>query len=275
MTEDAAAAARVYAEKAEGGYTFYILDGTTKKYLDTYFNADNKVSLQFSADSTCVYSYIESSKAWATNVNGTDYYFGTYSNFNTMSASKTSYINADNTGVSQFPGFFEKAEAGETPEPPVHEHVFVEGKCECGAEDPNYVAPETSSVETLTMTATGGTLASDSLTISWETESISFVVAKASSSTAIRTSDADHFRVYAGNTFDITGKNGEKMTQVVITCTSSSYAEACLAALKTAGVTATVSGAVVTITSETGVEAINFAEGKQFRVKAIEVTFLA
>jgi len=26
--------------------------------------------------------------------------------------------------------------------PEVHEHVYVEGKCECGAEDPNYVAPE-------------------------------------------------------------------------------------------------------------------------------------
>ena len=31
---------------------------------------------------------------------------------------------------------------GETPEPPVHEHVFVEGKCECGEVDPEYVAPE-------------------------------------------------------------------------------------------------------------------------------------
>ena len=30
-----------------------------------------------------------------------------------------------------------------TPEPPVHEHEFVEGKCECGEVDPNYVAPET------------------------------------------------------------------------------------------------------------------------------------
>ena len=29
-----------------------------------------------------------------------------------------------------------------TPEPPVHEHVFVEGKCECGEVDPDYVAPE-------------------------------------------------------------------------------------------------------------------------------------
>ena len=31
---------------------------------------------------------------------------------------------------------------GQTPEPPVHEHVFVEGKCECGEVDPDYVAPE-------------------------------------------------------------------------------------------------------------------------------------
>ena len=29
------------------------------------------------------------------------------------------------------------------PEPPVHEHNFVEGKCECGEIDPDYVAPET------------------------------------------------------------------------------------------------------------------------------------
>ena len=31
------------------------------------------------------------------------------------------------------------AGAGETPDP--HEHTFVEGKCECGAEDPNYQPP--------------------------------------------------------------------------------------------------------------------------------------
>ena len=32
-------------------------------------------------------------------------------------------------------------EAGVTPEPPVHEHEFVNGKCECGEKDPNYVEP--------------------------------------------------------------------------------------------------------------------------------------
>ena len=141
-TTDTALAAKVYAEKAEGGYKFYILDGETKKYLDTYFNSDSKISLQFSADSTCVYTYNADTKAWATNVNGTNYYFGTYSTFETLSASNTSYINSQNTGVSQFPGFFVEAPEVETPEPPVHEHEFVEGKCACGEEDPNYVAPE-------------------------------------------------------------------------------------------------------------------------------------
>lgn len=34
---------------------------------------------------------------------------------------------------------YELAEGGETPAP--HEHTFVEGKCECGEEDPNYVPP--------------------------------------------------------------------------------------------------------------------------------------
>ena len=141
-TEDKALAAKVYIEEVEGGSKFYILDGETKKYLDTYFNSASKISLRFDAASTCVYAYDEATKAWVTNVDGTDYYFGTYGTFNTLSASKTSYINAENTGVSQFPGFLEAVEAGETPEPPVHEHVFVEGKCECGAEDPNYVPPQ-------------------------------------------------------------------------------------------------------------------------------------
>ena len=34
---------------------------------------------------------------------GGDYYLGTYKTYNTISASKTSYINAENKGVSQFP----------------------------------------------------------------------------------------------------------------------------------------------------------------------------
>ena len=36
-----------------------------------------------------------------------------------------------------------KCECGEAdPDYVAHEHVYVEGKCECGAEDPDYVAHE-------------------------------------------------------------------------------------------------------------------------------------
>ena len=103
MTEDASASIDVYAEKANAGYKFYTLVDNVKQYVNIYFNAENKVSVNYTADSTCVYSYNAESNCWYTNVNGTDYYLGTYSTFNTVSASKTSYINAENTGVEQFP----------------------------------------------------------------------------------------------------------------------------------------------------------------------------
>ena len=102
-TEKLSKAADVYAEAAEGGYKFYILDGETKKYIDIYFNSDNKLSVQYAETSACVYAFNAETKAWETTVDGTAYYLGTYNTFNTVSASKTSYINATNTGVEQFP----------------------------------------------------------------------------------------------------------------------------------------------------------------------------
>jgi len=450
-TEDAAAAAKVYAEKAEGGYKFYILDGETKKYLDTYFNSANKISLRFDAASTCVYAYDEATKAWVTNVDGTDYYFGTYSTFNTLSASKTSYINADNTGVSQFPGFLEVVEAGETPEPPVHEHVFVEGKCECGAEDPNYVAPEVPEVtvnkadfdtmgtksssyadrsseagwtatyaalncggttnmnpqfivfgtendfaltitggtdmvgkitspvlnnglsklsfnytklftdttlsvtvyvkdvegnvlysevityaaeknekyvlntyelvletpiqgdfvieivnncptgvtgkkdrisiwnitwenapvkeevaepqvETYTMVGPNAVQAADGKSATWDTGNFIFLVTQGTATNAMRLTDTDHFRVYAKFTFDINGKNGETMTEVVITFKSASYATACVNSLTTEGVTAVQDGTTVTFSGE-GFQTLSFVASAQFRVMDFTITY--
>ena len=165
-TDKISKAVDVFVEKVDGGYKIYILDGEAKKYLDVYFNADSKLSLQFNAEGACVFAYNATVNAWVTNVDGTDYYVGTYSNFATMSASKLSYISAENTGVSQFPAnivaieFVEEAPACEhewsdaTCEAPktcskcgategdVADHTYVEGVCSvCGAKDPNYVAP--------------------------------------------------------------------------------------------------------------------------------------
>lgn len=93
----------VYAEAVEGGYKFYILDGTTKMYIDVYLNADNKESVRYAAESTCVYSYNAETYAWEVSMGEETYYLGTYSTYNTASASKTSYIDASKTRVSQFP----------------------------------------------------------------------------------------------------------------------------------------------------------------------------
>jgi hypothetical protein len=45
--------------------------------------------------------------SWATTFDGKECYVGAYNAFETLSVSDTSYINAENAGISQFPsGFF-------------------------------------------------------------------------------------------------------------------------------------------------------------------------
>lgn len=106
MTEDAMAAIDMVAEKTESGYKFYTEVNGEYLYLNIYFNDENKISVNYALEEECsyyVFNYNAETNCWYTDVNGTDYYLGTYSNFNTVSASKTSYITSENTGVSQFP----------------------------------------------------------------------------------------------------------------------------------------------------------------------------
>lgn len=97
-TVEPAEAVDVYAEKAEGGYKFYIYVDNVKNYINIYMNDSNKVSVNYAADSTCVYAYNADSNCWYTTVADAEYYLGTYNTFDTVSASATSYISADNTG---------------------------------------------------------------------------------------------------------------------------------------------------------------------------------
>ena len=105
-TEKITEGADVYVETVTGGYKFYILDGETKKYITVYNNDSNKLSVKYDAAGTSVYTYVAETNCWKTTFENTEYYLGTYSDYNTVSASKTSYINATNTGVSQFPAEF-------------------------------------------------------------------------------------------------------------------------------------------------------------------------
>ena len=94
------------------------MDGETKTYID--LNTSGKIILSTS-NPAAIFNYVAETNIWTANIGGTDYYLGTYSNYTTVSASKNSYINAENTGVSQFPAGFAtieviKDESGEEEE---------------------------------------------------------------------------------------------------------------------------------------------------------------
>ena len=126
-------------------------------------------------------------------------------------------------------------------------------------------------IEELNIYANKGTLSSDKSSISWTGSNFKITSFKDKSSTAIRTSDSDHFRVYQGAklTFIATEKS---FTKVVVTCTSSAYANVLKESAQTAGYTASVSDAVVTIICETAVSEIAVSASAQFRINKVEAT---
>ena len=95
----------IYAEANGDGFSFYTMIDGAKKYINITKNEAGKIAVLYQDTCLSVYVYTEGINAWVTNVEGesSQYYLGSYSNFDTISASKTSYINAENTGVSQFP----------------------------------------------------------------------------------------------------------------------------------------------------------------------------
>ena len=102
-SEDKAAALKVYVEKNGDGYNFYTTIDGAKKYINVTTNANGKVAILYEDAATSTYTYVSETNIWKTVLDGKDKYIGSYNNFDTMSASDTSYINAGNTGVKQFP----------------------------------------------------------------------------------------------------------------------------------------------------------------------------
>lgn len=104
-TDKADKATDVYIEDVTGGFRLYFLDGTTKTYLDIYEYTAGKVGVQLTTTPVAVYTWDATLNILVANVIGADYYLGTYKTYDTISASKTTYItgeNAANVGVSQF-----------------------------------------------------------------------------------------------------------------------------------------------------------------------------
>ena len=109
--------------------------------------------------------------------------------------------------------------------------------------------------------------------INWTSGDVTVSNAQASSSTAIRTSDSDHYRVYKNSELTISA-NGGTIKKIVITCAGGDYATALKNSLNTTGVTATVSGSVVTIAvTDANVDSIFFVATEQIRINKVEVTY--
>ncbi len=130
--------------------------------------------------------------------------------------------------------------------------------------------------EGLPIAASKGTLSSDKKSITWAGTTFTVTGKQGSSTSAIRTKDSDHFRVYQGAELEITAAEGKKITKVVVTCTSADYADVLKGSLKTTGVTATVNGKIVTIVVDAGgtVDALMFAATTQTRISNVQVTTL-
>ena len=106
-TTDATKGVNVRLEAVEGGYHIYFMNGETKTYIDIVERSGEenkgKVNVKLVAEPTCVFTWNADYKTFITSVAGGEWYLGCYKEFATISASATSYINADNVDVSQFP----------------------------------------------------------------------------------------------------------------------------------------------------------------------------
>ena len=138
-SEDATVAVDVFAEAVEGGYNLYFLDAEGAKHYMGIVASGTHVNAVFDGEKT-VFAYSEELKTVTATVNDALYVFGTR-NDNTYTT-----IGANAVSYDPFTATLVIIDGTDNPEPPVHEHEFVNGKCSCGEKDPNYVEPETSKI---------------------------------------------------------------------------------------------------------------------------------
>ncbi len=107
-----ALAVDVTIEEVEGGFRFFFMDGETKTYIDIHEYTEGKAGVRLTAEPTATFVWNEECGVFTAEVAGAPRYLGTYSTYNTMSASDVKYIAGENVakiGVSQFPAYFGSA----------------------------------------------------------------------------------------------------------------------------------------------------------------------
>ena len=117
-----------------------------------------------------------------------------------------------------------------------------------------------------------GVKSADSNSISWTQNDFKCINEKASSSTAIRTSDSDHYRIYKNSILKFTAPSGKSFNTIVVSCpTTGQYLDPLKTSAENAGYTVSVSGKVVTISTPDYVSEISITASAQFRISRVEV----
>ena len=126
----------------------------------------------------------------------------------------------------------------------------------------------------LSLGISGSTGTVSGTSIKWTNNGISFINAKGTSTTAIRTSDTDHFRVYVGNITTLEVPNNVTVIKIVITCTSTSYASILLNNTTIENASASLSGSTVSFTdTDNIINDLKITTAKQWRLNKVEITY--
>lgn len=147
-----------------------------------------------------------------------------------------------------------------------------EGKCElCGTQLEDVEQDYTPVTTTISISGLTGTLSNNKQTISWTKNGITVTNDQHNSTTAIRTSDSDHYRIYTDSKLTIS-TSGQAIQQIVISCLGG-YVKGFASSLKTSGATLSTSGTTVTITvTAQNVTSIELVPSAQVRISSIKVT---
>ena len=108
-SENPTAGVDVTVEEVEGGYHLSFMKDGVKTYIDIIPREDNpgKVNVVLTETPTAVFTWDAERKTMTAVVGDATWYLGTYSTYNTISASNVSYIeDVTKIGVSQFPATF-------------------------------------------------------------------------------------------------------------------------------------------------------------------------
>ncbi len=120
-TTDPKAGLDFYVEADGEGFKFYTTINGTKMYVKASLVSleDGKVSkyISYSAEEGTTWIYKSEVNGWFTSIDGGEYVVGTYGSYNTFSISEASFLTAENSGKTQFPGGLMKKEIAEAMTP--------------------------------------------------------------------------------------------------------------------------------------------------------------